>query len=438
MKKLAALCLAAILLLTMSSALAYGPDAPITIKFWHTRGSGAQYDTMKGQVDAFNEGVGKEKGIFVEEIYQGDYSAIMNQLYLATASNEQPVVCINSTTRYPMLYDDDLLVDMMPYAKASGFDIHNVLFSMYNVIGDDENTMFCLPYIKSTPVLYYNKTIADEKGIVVPDAPTIADLEEIARKAHTVDANGEVVTWGFESLNDFTYYQGAFLWQLGEPLWNEENKSPALTGSSMLKVLSDWRRWVDEGWCRPFDSTNASATMQEMLYQGKLFAFWASCASMANISKYMAEAGYELGVANFPTYDPNNPIVPIGGGSIMLVRPGNNEEQWAAGWEFINFLMSDEMVAFNSINSGYLPVTISVGSNDTMKAFWEEKPIFKIAYDQLPRGIDQAYPDFPYNSELKNNIQSVVSLLIQEGSISAEEAVEQIKADNAHMFPDGM
>jgi sn-glycerol 3-phosphate transport system substrate-binding protein len=205
----------------------------------------------------------------------------------------------------------------------------------------------------------------------------------------------------------------------------------------MLKVLSDWRRWVDEGWCRPFDSTNASATMQEMLYQGKLFAFWASCSSMANISKYMAEAGQELGIANFPTYDLEKPIVPIGGGSIMIIKPGNTEEQYAAGWELINFLMSDEMVAYNAVNSGYLPVTISVAENDTMKAFWEEKPIFKVAYDQLPNGIDQAYPDFPYNSELKNNIQSVVSLLIQEGSITPEQAVQQIKDDNAHMFPQG-
>ncbi|MBQ2028065.1 MAG: extracellular solute-binding protein [Clostridia bacterium] len=437
MKKLVSLLLIAVLLFTAVSALAYSKEEPITIKFWHTRGSGAQYDTLKGQVEAFNSTIGAEKGIIVEETYLGGYSEIMNQLYLATTSGEQPVVCVNSTTRYPMLFDDDILVDMMPYAKASGFDIHNVFYSMYNVVGDDEETMYCLPYIKSTPVLYYNKTIADAKGIVVPDAPTIADLEEICKKAYTVNANGEVEIWGFESLNDFTYYQGAFLWQLGEELWDEEGNTPALSGTSMLKVLSDWRRWVDEGWCRPFDSTNASATMQEMLYQGKLFAFWASCSSMANISKYMAEAGQELGIANFPTYDLEKPIVPIGGGSIMIIKPGNTEEQYAAGWELINFLMSDEMVAYNAVNSGYLPVTISVAENDTMKAFWEEKPIFKVAYDQLPNGIDQAYPDFPYNSELKNNIQSVVSLLIQEGSITPEQAVQQIKDDNAHMFPQG-
>ena len=38
--------------------------------------------------------------------------------------------------------------------------------------------------------------------------------------------------WGFYGVNDFTYYQGAFLWQLGEELWDAEGNSPALEGSS--------------------------------------------------------------------------------------------------------------------------------------------------------------------------------------------------------------
>ena len=151
------------------------------------------------------------------------------------------------------------------------------------------------------------------------------------------------------------------------------------------------------------------------------------------IEKYTKEAGYELGIACLPTYDPEKPIVPIGGGNIGLVKPGNTEEQKQAGWEFINFLLSDEMVAYNSINSGYLPTTESVGNNAEMEAYWAENPLYKVAYDQLPNGIEQAWPDFEYNSELKTDIQSVVSLLIQEQSITPEEAVQQIIDNNAHM-----
>ena len=66
MKKLVSLLLVAVLLCFSVSALAYSPEEPITIQFWHTRGSGAQQETMNYQIDAFNETVGKEKGIEVD------------------------------------------------------------------------------------------------------------------------------------------------------------------------------------------------------------------------------------------------------------------------------------------------------------------------------------------------------------------------------------
>ena len=429
MKKLVSLLLVALLVLGLcGTALAYSPEDPITIEFWHNRGSGAQQTTVEGQINAFNETIGKEKGIIVEGVYQGGYADVMGKLQLASASGEQPVVTIVGNTRITIYMGDDLLENMLPYAQASGVDIDNFYYGMINVPYNDETQICSFPYIKSTPVFYYNKTVADQLGIEVPFHPTIADVEEICSKVWK-----ETGMWGLESVNDFTYYQGAFLWQLGEELWNEEGKSPALAGSSMLKVLSDWRRWVDEGWCRPFDSTDASNQMQQMFYQGKIFAFWASCASMKNIEKYTTEAGYELGISCLPTYDPEKPIVPIGGGNIGLVKAGNTEEQLQAGWEFINFLLTDDMIVYNSINSGYLPTTVSAGSNAEMEAYWAENPLYKVAYDQLPNGIEQAWPDFEYNSELKTDIQSVVSLLIQEQSIDAEEAVKQIIDNNAWM-----
>lgn len=177
--------------------------------------------------------------------------------------------------------------------------------------------------------------------------------------------------------------------------------------------------------------------MTDLFYQGKLGCFWASCASMANVTKFSKEAGFELGVANLAQYNLDNKVVPIGGGNIGLMKTFNTEEQLNAGWEFIKFLFTDEMVAYNAINSGYLPTTKSVADSEDMKAFWAENPNWKLPYDQVDWGIEQAYPYFEGNSELKTNIQGAVSLLIQERSITAEEAVEQIKRDNEHLFENG-
>ena len=436
MKKFVSLLAALLLVLSLcGSALAYSPEEPIHILFWHTRGSGAQQQTVDYQIEQFNATVGKEKGIEVEGVFMGGYADIMTKMQLASQSGGQPVVAVLGNTRVSIMVDDGIIEDMMPYAKRDGFDLSNFFDSMINVPGNDEEHLHSLPYIKSTPILYYNKTMADAKGLTAPT--TMEEFEAFAKALHEVDENGEVKVWGFECVNDFTYYQGAFLWQINQPLWNAEGKSPALAGDGMLKILTDWRRWVDEGWCRPFDSTNASSMMTDLFYQGKLACFWNSCASMANVSKYSKEAGFELGVANLPQYDMDNKVVPIGGGNIGLMKTFNTEEQLNAGWEFIKFLFTDEMVAYNAINSGYLPTTKSVANSEDMIAFWNENPNWKLPYDQVDWGIEQAYPYFEGNSELKTNIQGAVSKLIQEKSITPEEAVQQIKDENEHLFENG-
>ena len=67
MKKFVAILLAALLVCTAASALAYSKDEPITITFWHTRGSGANYDVLKACVDGFNSTVGAEKALLLKK-----------------------------------------------------------------------------------------------------------------------------------------------------------------------------------------------------------------------------------------------------------------------------------------------------------------------------------------------------------------------------------
>ena len=67
---------------TTEAAGGYTGD-PITINFWHTRGSGSNYEVIQHEVETFNETIGKEKGITVEETYIGDYNQMLSQTQLA-------------------------------------------------------------------------------------------------------------------------------------------------------------------------------------------------------------------------------------------------------------------------------------------------------------------------------------------------------------------
>lgn len=429
MKKRISLVLALMILLSLCS-FARAEQEPLHIEFWHTRGSGANYEVLKNSVDTFNATIGKEKGIFVEEIFQGGYADIVPKLEMASQSGGMPAVGVTSGVRASILLDDGLLADMAPYAAKTGFDFSVFFESLLDVPGNENGEIRSLPYVRSTPVFYYNKTMADAKGLKAPE--TVAELEAFAKALNTYDPATGDGCWGFELLNDTTYLQGSFLWQLGQPLVGEGGTAPCLEGS-LLKLFTDWTRWIDEGWCRPFDSTGAQNTATEMFYQGKLACFVASCGSLSNVYKYSTEAGIELGVSYYPTYSVANRAVSIGGGNIILMA-GNSEEVTSAGWEFIQFLMSDEMVAAEAIGSGYLPTTKTVETNETMAKFWEENPLFKVAYDQLAWGHCEETPMFLDRTEFKTNVSNVTSQLIQERNITPEQAIEQIKSISAHLF----
>lgn len=430
MKKLVSIILGIVMVLSMAS-VAGASDDVITIQFWHTRGSGANYDVVLDSVTKFNETIGAEKGIVVEETFIGNYDEILPKTQLAIQAGEGPQVVVMGNTYVAYMYDDGLLADMAPLAEATGYDLDNIMTPFHQSIGNTDGHMHSLPYIRSVPVLYYNKTMADEKGLT-PSNDLNGGLQEFCKGLYEEDVDGEPV-YGFEMLNDFGYYQAANLFQLGSAMLAEGGtSSPALDDGAMLKVLGDWRGWVDEGWCRSFDSTNAGTAVQERFFQGRVGAFANSTGSLKNILVNAGQAGFEVGLLPYPTY--GDPIAEIGGGNICIVAEGNTDEQIEASWYFLEFLMSDEMIAANSIGSGYLPTTYSVAEYQPMIDFWAENPLYRVGYDQVNTAICQEVPYVVFMQDFVRACWDTVSLLIQEQSITAEEAVEMIRDTTAYLF----
>lgn len=431
MRKFMALSLSVVLLLSLASvALA---QEGVTINFWHTGGSGALAEAVTYATTQFNDTIGKEKGITVVDTYIGGYDELTSKIMLSVQAGEQPQVAILANTMVGWFMEDGVLADMMPYAEADGFDVSNIMDPFMLTMGNRDGELHSVPFFRSTPILYYNKGMADAAGLEAPK--TIEELEAFGKALHKVGDSGETEVWGFQILKDFGYYNAANLWQLGSSMFTEDgSKSPALEDGTMLKVLSDWRRWVDEGWCRSFDSTEQGAKMQELFFQGKLASFWMSTGGLRNVIKGCEENGVELGVTTFTTYDPEKPISMIGGGNVGIIGTGNSDEQIAASWEFIKFLMSDELVANTSITTGYVPVTKSVAEFPRLVEYWASNPMAKVAYDQLGDAIPQEFPYVPYLQDFTIVCWDASSLLIQDKSINAEEAVEYIKTNTAALF----
>ena len=198
-KTLSILTTLAMLLCMLPAALAEGD--PITIQFWHTRGSGANNEVVLHSVESFNATVGKEKGIVVEEVFVGNYNEILPKTQLAIQSGESPQVVVSGNTFVSYLMEDEVLADMAPLAESTGWDRGNLLQPFQEIKGNTDGTLYSLPYIRSTPLFYYNKTLADAKGLTPPD--TVDDMVAFCKAMWEKDESGNTTVYGLLITNDF-------------------------------------------------------------------------------------------------------------------------------------------------------------------------------------------------------------------------------------------
>lgn len=394
---------------------------PVTITLWHTRGAGANGTEMDRVVAEFNES--NEYGITVEAEYIGGYSAIMPKTLTSIASGNNPTLVMSSYQNISTLIEKDALADLTPYIERDDFDMSNFpeALTPYIYYGDKTVT---LPYLVSTTVLFYNKSMFEQAGVSVPT--TIEELEEAGPVIYSKTG---VPAFGMPI--DPTYQQDALLRSLGgEGMIDEDGSTiSCLENGSFAQLADDWYRWIDAGWCEAPNITKAGTELMENFAQGKLASFAYSSGSLSNILE--ASAGnVDVGVAYMPGY--GGQTAGVGGANIAILEKNHSPQEVAAAWEFLKFLMQDEQLAQNAINTGYLPVTNSSAASDLMQAYWEETPEAKVAYEELEWATVPAFSI--YTSEWYDQMTNAFSYVVQAQNMSGEEAAEYLRKQYNSIF----
>lgn len=387
--------------------------SPITIDFWHTFGSGLQAEYMTDAVARFNES--NEYGITVNATYIGNYTTLRSQLTTSIGAQDNPQVAILGMS--DILASAGVLADMNPYVKRDQISLDGVLDSVQTSMYY-EDQLTAMPFARSCTMFYYNVDMFKAAGY--DTAPTT--IEEMAAACKAVSQkNGN---YGFEMLIDMSFYQEALLLSLGAEGLIDADKQGAscLEDGTFLKMLTDWRQWCDEGWCVAPTVTDGTNSMYQMMYSGELAACFASSASLSTLVEYGKQSGVNIAVAPMPTYNGTGGVG--GGGDISIIAANNDEQQIAAAWEFVKFLMSDEEVAVRSEKTGYLPT--SEGAAELMSDVFAADANMKAAYDA--RVICEDVPGCTQRSEWQIQAGTAVSYVIQDKNMSPEEAVEYLKS----------
>lgn len=388
-------------------------ENPINIEFWHTFGSGEAAKYINEAVETFNKT--NEYGITVNALSMGDYVSLRTSLTTAIGAGDNPQVSILGMS--DILASAGVLQDMSAYAKRDEYLVENFIDGV-------DVSMYCneqltaLPFARSCSVFVYNADMFAEAGY--DTAPTtIAELEEMCSAV-----SKKLGVYGFQMNIGPSYEQEALLLSLGsEGLIDLDREGAScLDDGTMLKLLEDWESWCVEGWCARPNVTDTASAMYRMLYNKQLASCIISSGSLMSMLETAEESGINLKVAAMPGY--NGTCGVRGGADISIISANNDEQQIAAAWEFVKFMMSDEQIALRCDVTGYMPITEK--SAELCDDLFAKYPGFKASYEA---GLEcEDTPGCIQRSEWQTQAQIAMSYVIQDKSMTAKEAVEYMKS----------
>lgn len=352
-------------------------------------------------------------GIIVKPIYGGSYQDTMTKISTAIQGNNSPDLAVLLSTDLYTLLQMDAIEDLTPRFSQEYFDDFYDAFLGNTKVGD---TVWSIPFQRSTIVMYYNKDKFKEAGLDPEKPPATWDeLREYAKKLTTDDQ------WGLEiPSTGYQYWMlQALALQTGGNIMSGDGTEVYFTEPYVEEALNFY---VDLGQTDKVMPPGAIewATVPSDFISGKTAMMYHTT---GNLTRVKNEAQFDFGVAFLPANKQYGS--PTGGGNLYVFKniPEENKE---AAIEFIKFLTQPERVAQWSIDTGYVGTTKSSYETDLLKSYVEEFPQAAIARDQLEYADSElsTYNNGQVTKIFNDNIQAALL-----GTKSVKQALEDAQRE---------
>jgi sn-glycerol 3-phosphate transport system substrate-binding protein len=408
---------AAVLLLTGAMVWAAGtaeakPEGPIEIVYWRSL-TGVAGETQEELVAEFNAA---QSDVIVESQFQGAYAELLQKLLAAMAAGEVPDVVLLDSPFVSLFAKDGALQPLDDLVKndTSDFDLDDYIPGLI-ADGYYDGTLYALPVMRSTPLLYVNGDMLAEAGLPRRAPATWDEFREVSKAVTKYDANGDPIQLGAGFTMGQTtahwYFQGGVYSYGG--LISDEDFAIHLTEEPAVKLATLWQDMVFK------DKTAMPSTTHNDLLNRQVAMVFGSTGSMGNL---LSRADFQVIPAFMPAGTQN--LVPVGGSVLAMTSTDKWRQQGA--WEFMKFMTGAESNAKIVINTGYLPVSYSAVEHPDITAYFDANPERAVAIEQLPYTRPQASViSLGKGTEILR--QMVEKLLI--GNMDVKKVMEETSAD---------
>jgi multiple sugar transport system substrate-binding protein len=275
-------------------------------------------------------------------------------------------------------------------------------------LGDLNGQTYAVPFVFSTPVLYYNASIFKAAGLNPASAPTTwaqVKTDALAIKAKTGD-DGAYIDCLTQVAGDWCYQ--ALVDSNGGSLISSDGSKLTFGDPAAVQAVTMAQDLVNSGAMPKLTQIQAYPDFAA----GKIGMILESSSVQGVFQKGAKAGNWQLADAPMPSFD-GKTTEPTNSGAALFMLSKDPAKQRAA-WDLIQFLTSPQAYTLISEDIGYLPLRTGLVNDPAgLQAWVKQNPLLQANLDQLAR-IKEPWVSFPGNdykqlqNDMMNAVQSVV------------------------------
>ncbi|MCA4135272.1 ABC transporter substrate-binding protein [Arthrobacter sp. M4] len=271
-------------------------------------------------------------------------------------------------------------------------------------LADWNGKTYGIPYVFSTPVLFYNATQLQAAGVPADVDLSTWDKVLTVAKAVTAKTGKPSLDVSCSVKGGNWCMQGVFK-SNGAEVLSDDRKTIGFGSDAAADTVAKLADMYKAGVLRNSDSTS----MYEGFAKGETAMQLTTSALQGMFMSSSAKAGWTLKAAGMPGFG-DKPSVPTNSGSALFIL-GQDPAKQRASWELIKFMTSDHAYEQISSKIGYLPLRTSLTEKGGALYDWAQKnPLLAPNLAQLDRL--QPWVSYPGNSYVQ--VDDILATAIED------------------------
>lgn len=328
--------------------------------------TGINFQVLTKLLKKFND---SQKDIYAGAESVGSYADLAQKFTAALQAKQVPDIVCFPEHRWIQYWQADALAQLDPYFD----DEWNTKVYMQQFVpeGQAKGKTYQVPFARSTPLFYYNKTRFKEAGLPEEGPDTWPEYARMAPDLAKLKSAGKALKI-FPFKNDDEWYGQAHIWAWGGRF--SEGTNVLVDQGPML----EWLTWKNNF----IHKQNYGYVAKSPVTDFTTGISAATHASTATLAQILHDSKFEVGSHFMLGNDSAGPKVPIGGSGLAVVKAESKDRQDAAA-KVLKFMAEPENCAEWHLGTGYLPIVLKAAELPNVKANVKKIPNYGVALDQV-------------------------------------------------------